>query len=107
MLFAIKLYRIQAEANKSFIHEHPASAKRCQLPEMQALMYDLHNEDQYSCVRIWNEGDDEVGVGLVKKPPGFSTNSDHVKEQLSKKCMGAHRLVQLKRRQGKSVSGVF
>ena len=42
MLFAIKLYRIQHDAGRFFLHEHPASASSWRLPEMQSLMDDLN-----------------------------------------------------------------
>ena len=37
----------------------------------------------------------EMGRGLVKKPTGFLTNSEHMKNQLDKKCLGGHRHVHL------------
>ena len=37
--------------------------------------------------RVGMKSEDEIGVGQVKKPEGFLTNSEHVKEQLSQKCM--------------------
>ena len=96
MLFAIKLYRMQAEAGRLIIHELPASASSWKLPEMQALMSDLNvSKTNTHICRFGMKCEDEIGVGLVKKPTGFLTNSEHVKEQLSKKCMGGHRHVQL------------
>ena len=96
MLFAIKLYRIQAEAGRYFIHEHPSSASSWKLPEMQALMSDLgiSKTNTHMC-RFGMVSEDELGVGLVKKPTGFLTNSEYVKDQLSKTCQGGHRHVQL------------
>ena len=38
---------------------------------------------------------DEQGEGLTKKPTGFLTNSDHLRQVLEKQCMGGHRHVQL------------
>ena len=42
MIFAVKLFRIQAESGRFFLHEHPASASSWKLPEMVALMADLN-----------------------------------------------------------------
>ena len=96
MLFAIKLYRIQAEAGRIFIHEHPASASSCKLPEMPALMSDpnISTTNTHMC-RFGMKSENEIGIGLFKKPTGFLTNSEHVREQLSKKRMGGHRHVQV------------
>ena len=44
MLFAIKLYRLQADAGRFFLHEHPSSASSWKIPEMIALMRDLNIE---------------------------------------------------------------
>lgn len=96
MLSAIKLYHIQAEAGRFAIHEHPASASSWKLPEMQALMSDLNisKTNTHMC-RFGMNSENEVGVGVVKRPTGFRANSEHVREQSSRKCMGGHRHVQL------------
>ena len=96
MLFAIKLYRIQAEAGRFFLHEHPSSASSWKIPEMVALMQDLKIDkvNAHMC-RFDMMSEDEAGIGLVKKPTGFLTNSEHLREQLSKKCLGGHRHVHL------------
>ena len=41
MRFAIKLYRLQAEQGRWFLHEHPNSATSWKMPEMASLMSDL------------------------------------------------------------------
>ena len=96
MLFAIKLYRLQADAGWLFLHEHPSSASSWQIPEMIALMRDLNIEkiNAHMC-RFGMMREDENGGGLVKKPTGFLTNSEYLKDQLARKCMGGHRHVHL------------
>ena len=38
---------------------------------------------------------DHNGIGKVKKPTGFLTNSQYLKDLLSSKCLGGHRHIQL------------
>ena len=41
MRFAIKLYRLQSEQGRWFLHKHPNSARSLRIPEMQELVNDL------------------------------------------------------------------
>lgn len=96
MLFAIKIYRIQSESGRFFLHEHPQSASSWRLPEMVSLMEDLKiNKTATHMCRFGMRSQDEQGLGLVKKPTGFLTNSPHLRNQLNKQCLGGHRHVQL------------
>lgn len=63
---------------------------------MVALMSDLgiSKTNAHMC-RYSMTSSDDMGVGLVKKPTGFLTNSHHLREQLTKTCPGNHRHVQL------------
>ena len=90
MIFAIKLYRIQSESGRFFLHEHPASASSWRLPEMISLMNDLKisKVNTHMC-RFKMFSQDELGRGLVKKPTGFLTNSEHLRNQLDRKCLGS------------------
>ena len=38
---------------------------------------------------------DKDGLGKVKKPTGFLTNSPSLRDQLGHKCLGGHRHIQL------------
>ena len=71
MLFAIKLYRIQSEAGRFFLHEHPASASRWRIPEMQFLMTDLgiKKVNAHMC-GFKMLSSDEQGEGVVKNKLG-------------------------------------
>ena len=96
MRFAVKLYRLQAEGGRFFLHEHPNSATSWKMPEVQKLMSDLQLEKTtaHMC-RYGMKSTDESGGGRVKKPTGFLTNSEFLRDQLSKKCMGGHHHIQL------------
>ena len=96
MLFAIKLYRIQHDAGRFFLHEHPASASSWRLPEIQSLMEDLgiKKVNAHMC-RFKMMSEDKQGKGLAKKPTGFLTNSEDLRMPLDKQCLGGHRHVHL------------
>ena len=89
MRFAIKLYRLQAENGRFFIHEHPNSASSWKLPEMIELMQNLNiNKVVGHMCRYGMHRKDAEGDGLVKKPTGFPSNSKFVRDQLQNKCLG-------------------
>ena len=96
MLFAIKLYRIQHDAGRFLLHEHPASASNSRLPEMQSIVSDLGIEkvNAHIC-RFKMMSEDDQGKGLVKKPKGFLTNSDYMRRSSDKQCFGGHRHLHL------------
>ena len=96
MRFAIKLYRMQADRGRWFLHEHPISASSWKMPEMQALMNDLKIQKTvgHMC-RYGMLSSDMLGSSKVKKPSGFLTNSDILADSLSLKCLGGHRHIQL------------
>ena len=76
--FAIKLYRINSEAGRFFLHEHPASASSWKLPEMQSLMTDIGTKKvNYHMCHFKMMSEDEQGRGLEKNPTGFLTNRTH------------------------------
>ena len=96
MRFAVKLYRLQAEQGRWFLHEHPNSASSWKLPEVQALMNDLGIQKTvgHMC-RYGMQSSNEFGPGKVKKPTGFLTNSSLLADCLNHKCLGGHQHVQL------------
>ena len=66
------------------------------MPEVLKLMSDLQIEKTIAHMcRYGMKSTDESGGGRVKKPTGFLTNSHVLADQLSKKCMGGHRHIQL------------
>ena len=96
MRFAVKLYRLQAEQGRWFLHEHPNSATSWKMPEMVKLMDELEISKTIAHMcRYGMYSKDHNGIGKVKKPTGFLTNSPYLRDQLSRKCLGGHRHVQL------------
>ena len=96
MRFAIKLYRLQAENGRWFLHEHPNSATSWKMPEMVNLMKELEiTKNVAHMCRYGMYSKDANGLGKVKKPTGFITNSSYLADQLGNKCLGGHRHVQL------------
>ena len=63
---------------------------------MVSLMEDLKiNKTATRMCTFGMRSQDEHGLGLVKKPTGFLTDSPHLRNQLNKQCLGGHRHVQL------------
>ena len=95
--FALKLCKIQAEAGRKFVFEHPASATSWKLAIMEVL---LHRSDVYRvefdfCMMGMMSRDKE-GEAPAKKPTTVMTNSKAIAEVLGKaKCDGRHRHVVL------------
>ena len=95
MTFTIKLYRLQAEQGRWFLHEHPNSATYWKMPEMQSLMNDLHIQKNvgHMC-RYGMRSKDEHGAGKVEKPTCFLTSSAILADCLILKCLGVHQHLQ-------------
>ena len=96
LLFCIELYNIQVSNGRLFLHEHPETAWSWKVSEVVALSQQegVHKTTAHMC-QYGMTSRDEQGTGLVKKPTTFLTNSQHIAEQLSLKCQGGHRHVQL------------
>ena len=86
MRFAVELYRLRAEGGRFFLHEHPNSSTSWKMPEVQKSMSGLQLEKTtaHMC-RYGMKSTDESGGGRVKKPTGFLTNSEFLRDQLSKR----------------------
>lgn len=96
MRFAIRLYRLQAEQGRRFLHEHPSSATSWKMPEMQSFINKLHIQKTvgHMC-RYGMQSKDDHDSGKVKKSTGFLTNSAMIEDCPSLKCLGGHRHIQL------------
>lgn len=95
MEFVTKLYRLQINAGRLFLHEHPASASSWQLNCIMKIadkenvvistadlcMYGLRTKSASA------GGAEEV---FAKKPTKFMTNSARITEELSRRCRGLH-----------------
>ena len=86
------LYRIQSNAGRYWLHEHPWSAKSWKEPVVTQMLQDLEamvvqcHQCQLGQVAMRADGSN----GAVKKPTGFATNSWCLAEELDKKCPGEH-----------------
>ena len=84
--FCCELYKLQAEAGRYFLHEHPANAASWQLAEMQELLKTNGVQrvvsDQCQYGQETREGE------LVKKRIGWLSNSPEILDVLQKKCYG-------------------
>ena len=94
--FACELYAEQVKAGRLFLHQHPAYASSwsteivegiSKLPGVQTVIGDMCAYGMTST--------DSNGDGPVLKPTKFMTNSDHIAQQLSHRCPGHPRHVQL------------
>ena len=84
--FCMELYKLQADAGRYFLHEHPASAMSWAEPEvrriaqMQGVQIAVGDQCMYEAAD--KDGDP------IKKPTKFMTNSACIAEALSKRCGG-------------------
>ena len=75
MRFAVKMYRIQMEGGRYFVHEHPAGATSWRLPIIRKLWAEdgvravVADQCEFGLV-----GKDEWGTAPAKKPTRFLTN---------------------------------
>ena len=85
--FCTKLYRMQAEAGRFFLHEHPWSATSWSLGCIQRVLrmkgVELVRGDMCQFGMIISEAG---GTGYLKKPTGFMTNSPEIAARLNKQC---------------------
>ena len=96
LLFAIECYELQISLGGYILHEHPQSATSWHVPEMVEFVakHNLERLNAHMCC-FGLQSSDDGGVGPVKKPTGFITNSKIIRDELSRKCDGLHRHVHL------------
>ena len=87
LMFCIRLYNIQLEEGRYFLHEHPWTAWSWKLPAMEALM----SHPQVKCGKgnMCRHGliiKDSQGDALALKATGWLTNSGYILEELAKQC---------------------
>ena len=84
--FMCELYRVQIDAGRYFLHEHPATAASWREEPIEDV---LAHEDVECVVGDRCQYGQEDGEGNpVKTPTKFPTNSSEVLKALSKKCHG-------------------
>ena len=89
--FVISLYRIQVDAGRHFLHEHPAGARSWSEPLMASMLKDPRvgtvTSDQ--CMfGLTTPGPD--GPMLAKKPTRVASSPQPMLDRLSRKCDRSH-----------------
>ncbi len=90
MRFMCRLYRMQHEAGRFFLHEHPWQASSWELSCVRAIMA-LNGVRRIMANQCQLGAMDEKGRPL-RKPTGFMSNSAAICEELNKKCHGRNGL---------------
>ena len=90
--FACQCYKLQNDAGRIFIHEHPSSAKSWKEEGIEriAALPGVHKVSLDMC-RFGLKVKTKTGHQLVKKPTCLLTNSKIIAETLNKKCDGSHK----------------
>ena len=87
--FVCELYEYQARRGRDFLHEHPAQATSWQEPcikkilELEGVQKAVGHQCQYGA---------EAHGQPIKKPSGFMSNSECIRQALSKLCTGKNGL---------------
>ena len=85
--FTMRLYEEQATNGRYFLHEHPHTASSWALAEVIHVMAMPSVETTVCHMCCFGmESRDKEGVGLVKKPTRFMSNSIEVLKLLDRKC---------------------
>jgi hypothetical protein len=85
--FCIELYRIQLDAGRFFLHEHPWSASSWRTAEMQELLQDPRvTKVRGNMCRYNMKITDSDGTALVCKKTGWISNSKLILEELNLQC---------------------
>ena len=99
--FCLQVYALQIVGKRHFVHEHPDGSTAWQTPEMLEFM--LRPEVDATVIHMCAYGmtaEDEVGIGLVKKPTRIMSSSPEVLKRVEARCSNEdgdeqHRHVQL------------
>lgn len=87
LAFCCELYRKQMSRKKYFLREHPFLATSWNEDPMKQLEeLDTVYKVRGDMCQFGMQAEDEHGVGAVKKPSGFMTNSECIAEQLNVLC---------------------
>ena len=92
--FCCLLYRMQAQAGRYWLHEHPWLARSWGMPEVQELLRDPRTNlveahlCQFGLTTPLKDGSE--GTAPAKKPTGFMTNSWLIARALDKRCHDDH-----------------
>ena len=93
--FVTTLYKMQWEAGRLFLHEHPAGATSWQLDMMKEVMQldgvrtIVADQCMYG-LKTWSTDKRQKDAAAQKKTR-FVTNSESISNNLKKKCDGSHK----------------
>ena len=95
-MFAVELYEIQLSGGRYFLHEHPQSATSWHVADFGEFMsrWSLQRTVGDMCMHGMVSTDSQ-GTAPAKKPTGFLTNSEYIRNAVAVRCNGDHRHVQL------------
>ena len=87
-LNCLKLYRIQIEGNRYFLHEHPWGAWSWKTDGIRAVLQDpsVKAVKGHMCAQGMYITDSSGERRRVFKPTGWMSNSPFILEELSKQC---------------------
>ena len=110
--FCVELYKMQVEAKRHFVHEHPARSKAWNMPELMNLkeMIELTMNPAVGMIELdmcafGMTSQDEAGEGLVKKTTRILSTSEEVLRRLSKRCENSGRSDEEKHRHVHLIQG--
>ena len=91
--FCTKLYKMQLDEGRLFLHEHPAGASSWSLPSVAEMsrLNNVHTVIADQCMfGLVTKAKDGQGVASAKKATKFMTNSRLIADELSIKCDKSH-----------------
>ena len=96
LLFCVRLYKIQLDAGRYFLHEHPRSAKSWQEKCVQSIInHPLVMRTEIDQCAYGLQSRDGQGEAPAKTPTSSLTNSAGLRDTPSKRCPGCCRHVKL------------
>ena len=84
---ALKVYRLQLQGRRHFVHEHPEKSKAWEMPEITEFM--AHAEFGSVVFHMFAFGMtsiDEQGEAPVKKGTGLMSSSGEILKRVDRKC---------------------
>ena len=85
--FCARLYRLQLEEGRYFLHEHPMTSRSWQEPCIRSLL-ELGQVDRVVCDQCQMGSTDDRTNRPVRKPTYFMSNSDCILRALERRCKG-------------------
>ena len=96
LAFCAELYKMQIDANRYYLHEHPTSASSWKEASIQTIINHPNNFATRIHMCAYNmKIPDEQGNEYVYKPTQFLSNSPLIAARLERKCDKTHKHAQL------------